>query len=818
MKKEFTLTYQGQYHFCFSFEPGASMMGGGSGSYPLSVSLHRKDLPELSWDWNRSLIRGQEVEFRLNYADTINIKGGFHLFHSIATDEDFLFLDVWFGSQFEEHYEGNVLELGVPPEPDPDPDPEPVIPDPEPIDPSPDNERILPAGYHTLFPFLHLRSWPELTAIQLQSFIEYTDNGSLPPAADLYANLLKLTTRAAMETEADLFINGGGAYTGLFIEDVTALPFPFSRYPEVYDMVVHRQSLELPESQPLTHFLSSTDYAKEINIVWQNILALAIINGYRADIADQLVKILIIDHLFQTLVASPPPPQKDWEHLIHASVVLPGTLFPLPVDTPVTPISPPHFTGQVIPYAIGHLQKVQHCHTGYALGEIAQVENVSIGEVKQVKHRQTLITEEKTEHRTEQQDQHDRENTANQLEREALRALNQSIKDEWDFTNLSTSYGPPTTGTYNGKVTRTRDLQGDNNNANRFARKILATAVDRVAKAISHHRQLTVRQETEDTVIRTIDNRRGTRNLRSVYRWLNKLYQLRLVDYGQRFILELLIHHPEPPQPLPPTRRITALLTDTDLSPVRNLPVPEGYTPTAIVVTYNIPQPALLIAGTKSVSLSPASSTVTIDDPMNTGGVPTLIDTVPILLDLSPAPPTSPPALSTPFYCSLVMECTATPIKPHSHELGEKAEQIRVREACKFVLYQLHRGLSVNASPPEESIWRPEYLQFIDEAFEWREISFSLHDHNDKIRVLLPVNPNFNYRSLYYLSTGIPWYGSDRLTPVTQNQLPIAAALQQAAFTGRSNKYEILLDTWPVAVPTSMQWLQDDDRLPGLNS
>ena len=875
MTQPFTLTYEKRYHFRFEFDFD-QLVTDGVFYYPMFIKLYRQDDPVTVWEWRSNLFPHQKVEFRLDLPDSINMKGSFTIFHSQPSKEDLLFLDAFFGAQYEEHYEGNAFVLGPdpnPPPPDPVPPfpPLPPVPPPDPPvppadDPAPDpgEDRVLPSGYHDLFPFLQLQFWPELSPAEAELFIEYVDNGTLPPTADLYTQLLtKLkepSAREKMEAEALLFINGGAGYAGLCIERIETLPSPFDNYPDIYEWLIKNESgqPELPASSTNTIFsFGSSDYALQLNIIWQNVIALAIINGYRVALLESLLKILIVDHLLQYVFASeilpPIAPLEPWRRLIRSSVVLPGTLFPLPVDG-LAPIDPAHFSGRITPYAIGCLQKVQHYHTGYALGEIAQVDNIAIGEVKQVKHRHTQLTEEKTDYHTTIQNDHHHRNSGTQLEQAVSHTLDQTIKNEWDFTKLSISYGPPTTGTYDGKVTNDNDTRLKSDSANRFARKILAEAVERVAQAVIHHRQTTVRQETEDMTIRTIDNRRGTRNIRSIYRWLNKLYQLRLVDYGRRFIIELMIEQPArlPSQilsykditvenysqlaarynvtdlPHPPlaTRKVTTLLDNTNPFPAKNLPVPEGYQPISITASYKVAQAAVLIAGTKQVSLSSTDTTVTIPDPMqlDRNGA---ADAVPILLDLSS---------TDPYYCSIVMECavaaatisdwqltvfnriwpayrtTQQENHPANPQMEERSHRLLVADACLAVLYQLHKDGDAAA--------RPEYTQFFDEAFEWPEISYSLQeDHWPRhMRVLLPVKPHFSFRVLYYLSTGSPFYGVDHLTPVIETQKNIAAALQRAEREGRCRLYETQLDTWLVTVPTSMQWLQDGDQLPGLKT
>lgn len=733
MRKEFTLKYRGYYQFGFSFEflgnripprhPGREC--------PLmTVALARQDRPGFTWDWSGCLVPEESIEFHLLFEDGISIKGSFHLFQSLRTGEEFIFLDAWFGEVYEEHFEGNVFEIGQSPIP-PNPGP---IPIPDVSDGVlPDEELIKPAGYQDLFPYLYLQYWPSLSAADELLFIEYSGGSGSPPlSCGLYARLLSLMGAAAarekIEEEALLFINDSSPYAGCFISDAGNLIFPFNIYPEVYDILYRYDARSDWESlyqllrnliadwEDIEQLVPTAIYQLQIERIWQNVMALNIITGYGTHVLQQLIKMLVVDHLLANVRIPSAENCEQWRKLIRASVVLPAAVFPLPAFTPdgsagpdgrggsegpTAPQKPPLYSGVIVPYAIGDLQKVQHCHTGYEPGEIALIENVFTGEVKKVKNRHMHLVEETTVHENKKDAFQERYSTGEQLEKAVLRALNQTISNELDFTNLTTSYGPPTTGTYNGKVTDTRTISGPDDRAStHFAKKILAEAVQRISQEVYDQRKFSTRRETEDIVIRTIDNRRGDRNLRGIYRWVNKVYKMRLVNYGRRFILEFLIDKPSlvtmdgeaagvelpllPPDklaapvssfkditvdnyvqlgayyqiadlPLPPvgSRLVTAILNDSTFFPTEGMAVPEGYIPDSVTVTYKVSQPALLIAGIRQAQLDAGASVVTIADPLgvNVGAV----DALPILLDIDSGYG-SPPAAAS-FCLSITVNC-----------------------------------------------------------------------------------------------------------------------------------------------------------------
>ncbi|MBS1665479.1 MAG: hypothetical protein JST68_30840 [Bacteroidetes bacterium] len=947
MKKPFTLIYRGLYQFTFSFEYLGSQI---PVKHPnrecpwLTVSLFRHDRPGFTWDWSECLIPDDRIEFHLLFEDGISIKGSFHLFQSLRTGEEFVFLDAWFGEVYEEHFEGNVFELGkIRPVP-PIPVPVPVV-DVTP-DPLPGNELIRAAGFQDLFPYLYLQYWPALSAADEPLFIQYSGGRYSPPSSsDFYTRLLSLRTdtdaRTEMEKEALLFINEGPPYAGCFISEPGNLIFPFNVYPEIYDILYRYDAPSDWESllQLLRNFIADWEdidqliptpiYQLQLDRIWQNVMALNIIAGYGAYVLEQLIKMLVIDHLLAEVRIPSEENCGQWKRLIRASVVLPPGVFPLPAFAPEglgglqKPglQKPPLYSGVIVPYAIGDLQKVQHCHTGYEPGEIAQIENVFTGEIKKVKNRHKHLFEETTEYGNRKQVGNDRYSTGEQLEKAVIRALNQTISNELDFTNLTTSYGPPTTGTYNGKVKDTKTITDlDNTGSTHFAKKILAEAVQRISQEVYDHRKSSSKRETEDVVIRTIDNRQGGRNIRGIYRWLNKVYKMRLVNYGRRFILEFLIQKPSltrtdgdrngvelpllPPDklaepvhsfrditadnfvhlgayyqvsdlPLPPVgaRVVTAMLTDETFFPADGIRVPEGYIPDSVTVTYNLSQPALLIVGVKQVDLDATASVITITDPL---GIACEVDALPILLDIAVA---SPPARTT-FYLSIAVHCSlseeafnAWQLKvynlirnaydrqqrrydhreaegqgPFNRQVENRAIRRTVLEACQSVLYQLYEKnngiIQPSASPPQELVDKPAYLQFFGEAFEWHEMSCSMEDEPvasrkedllekldeawsnqpmtsfiraRRLRVLVPVKSSYAFRVLYYLSAGLLMYGKDHLTAVFENDRVIAASLKQLGeVPGREPVTE--LDSWRLTVPTQMQWLQDDDRLPAFNT
>lgn len=673
---EKVLTYR-EYEFIFAFrhiDQWSKEKEDGPGDAPyIKCELHRKDVPDLRWEWNDFLNRNDKIEFHLKYFDGIDVRGSFSLFRS-ASGQDFVFLDTYLGLLFEDHFEGNVMEVGKH---------RPVQPAKKEQEESIGQPLIEPADYQDLFPYLYLQNWPALSASDELLFVRYPLLQSSPPAQLLYDALVQLYSgiqaREQMEGEALLFINGSAPYGGEFIHSIHHLPFHLRRYPALYDWLygatdkrstsftdmLASESLEWAELQA-----SGLDslYEQVIMRVWQNVIALNIIYTYQAYKLEQLVKILVVDHFIRTAAGKEAEHLNgSLQHLVPAAVVLPPEIFPLPAYNTSIGLQAQQtglYNGSITPYAVGDLQMVQHRLTGYSPGEIARIENVLIGEVKKTKHKNRQVEKESSGITNKRTETHKKQTSGELLEKEVMKTLQGSLADTYDFTNLSTSYGPPTTGTYNGTVNITKNFNSNKQDAVQFARKILAKTIDRISSSVMTNRESSFLHETEEVLTHILDNRKGSAPIRGIYRWLNKVYQLRLVNYGQRFMMEFLISKPswtpapaeapslpaEPVAPeglpspvssfndistdnfvelgayyqvdelaLPPANKlVTGLLNDSDFFSATALSIPDGYVPLLLTIVYRVNQPATLLAGVKYVQLSvqDAATEIPISDPM----------------------------------------------------------------------------------------------------------------------------------------------------------------------------------------------------------
>jgi len=485
-----------------------------------------------------------------------------------------VFADIRFGllgQHRDAHFEGLMVACpshaaaAAPPAP---PTPPPPLPD---RDASTDSEIPLPiirGQRDELFPYVYVRRWPRVTEEDRRyGFIQYAV--ASPPGDDFFGDLVAACRgprgRTAAEALALRFIDGG--YGGAFVGRLSALsgpvrdfanlalgfcnPVPSEGWP--FQLCADLNALLARYGETPSYF-SGAAYTEAIDRIWQSYFALAIVLGYEPALLEELTLSLWLAHVIaQAMLADDNGglmvadlTQAQSKLLAQATVALPPSAFPLPPA--VSPGSPPACgqDGWIEPYAIGDLQMVRQRLVRYAAGEIARIENVMRGERKEIssrrKRRQLDYREE-----TGREDQvlsNDLGNQRTSLIEHASRTVAERTVNN-QYNNFQTNYGPPTQATLNGSWTRTR--QGGDpgvDDTTRFAREILNKTVTRIAREVGIVRASSTLCQEEDAVVSVIDNSSGAANTRAVFRWVNKVYEACVVNYGNRLMIELMVLRP----------------------------------------------------------------------------------------------------------------------------------------------------------------------------------------------------------------------------------------------------------------------------------
>jgi hypothetical protein len=200
---------------------------------------------------------------------------------------------------------------------------------------------------------------------------------------------------------------------------------------------------------------------------------------------------------------------------------------------------------RIRPLGVGDFRRVEQKLWCYEPGEVAHIENILRGEAKERGTRRlrrteeilTVVTEvEKTEERDTQ--------TTDRFELE--RETSKEVESELSFelgVQIAASYGPVKIQADTKFATSTSTTESDKT-ASRYAREITDRALQRVVTKTREERTTRLIEEFEETNKHVLDNVGGAEHIVGLYRWVNKVYQAKIVNYGKRLMVEFMI--PEP--------------------------------------------------------------------------------------------------------------------------------------------------------------------------------------------------------------------------------------------------------------------------------
>jgi len=569
-----------------------------------------------------------------------------------------------------------------------------------------------------LFPYVYMRIWPdppaELVALE---FVAYPYPLNEPPTGEYLQQMVQLRAsgekdaREKMEQLSVDYIEGKS-----FVSDPKKLEGPVASYPAILRFVLHPgdESAEeiiaevfrllglTPEETRV--YLASAEYTTLIVRVWQSYFALVVELGYDVLLRDELVKLLVVDHLLRWLVdtRASAPTRQELDKLARASITLPKEIFPLP-PTGGEVSKPPDEESWIFPYAIGDLQMVRHKLVGYALGELAFVESVMPGERrKSVRRKASRLTQVSSRTVTDDDARSTQaQSRSNSLKSEVSSTIGDTIANT-TYNNFQTSYGPPTTATLNGSwsiETKPVEDGSAHRNVTRFAKDVLEKAKERIAHKVVEARTTTASRESEETTISILDNTAFEHGRHGIYRWLNEVFCAYVVNYGNRLMLEMMIPKPgahflaeseELPRALPPVPpsalgivsfmdvtpenfpelaarypsgelRLPPAAQRTKSGPARSgelltLTLPEGYVAEKATVGYVLPleETSIEISGlvgqTKVQVHATETGTTTVDMQKEDGAVQVLLHTT--------GPLATPPVNLEPLQLTVEIEST----------------------------------------------------------------------------------------------------------------------------------------------------------------
>lgn len=834
----------------------------------------------------------------------------------------------------------------APPCPAPQPPPCPIphpCPVPAPSPGQPSQVPIIASGLNSddeLFPYVYMRHWPQMESREREfSFIQYSATTESPPPDGFIEQLESLKSAAAgdardtMEVSSQSYIEGLPPFQGCYLGDIFDLGSPMEYMPALVDVVqrepgitVEQLGVALPsllgmEWPELNCYLSSSDFLLALQRVWGSYMALTITLGNDHANLVQLTRLLCGVHLLQQCIG---PDGKlrnllpeQLQQLARAPVLLPATIFPLPPS--IQSASPPASSvqGWLGPYAIGDLQMLRQRFIRYQPGEIAHIENVMAGEQREVAY--TKAKRQLAVHQDHGLEENVSTALASEQEDKLLDELRRTVTEKTssdDYHKLTTSYGPPTQAIVDGTVTHAISA-GPNpgtRDRTRLARQVLEQSLSRIHRRVESLRSNSTLDESESVRRSVFDNRDNSREYVGIYRWLNRIYQAYVVNYGNRLMLEFMVPRPaarflkeEQAQhgldlikplsleqqgvvtatdvsaensvtlaayyrvkgitpPPPPLKVVSSSLRSGEQARVV---LPEGYRVIAVKVMC---MPA--IADTAAVQVLVGGQMLPADSELQ--GVQLFGEEGSLSIIAPSLPDSASPPADNDFAVSVRVSCGPTPesislwqmatynalaegcrcrTERFFREAGARRSMVHqspqstrvierrsLKRDCIALLLARHTELTGERScPPGQPAIPPSqfeinghrYLQFFEEMLEWGEMSYNFYSgaevntgetsdylnisspdnsvfsaflEAEMARILIPVRPGHERALLYYLSSGMVWFGLDRYVAVNPADAALVHEIIQVdALCQHPDK--LVGEAWEVVVPTTMQVL-----------
>jgi hypothetical protein len=220
---------------------------------------------------------------------------------------------------------------------------------------------------------------------------------------------------------------------------------------------------------------------------------------------------------------------------------------------PVSPVRQEEFYGdfyvnerrcKIHPLGIADYRRVEQRLFCYEAGEIAHIENVMQGETKERTTRNLRRTEDIITVSTQEDTTTERETQTTdrfEITREASKVVQDDIKLDLGV-NVQADYGTVKI-TADTKFAIAHSSTESDKQASKYGRDVTERALDRVVKSVREERVSKVISEYEEI------NKHGLKggddkHVVGLYRWVDKIYEARVVNYGKRLMFEFMV--PEP--------------------------------------------------------------------------------------------------------------------------------------------------------------------------------------------------------------------------------------------------------------------------------
>ncbi|MGH1385146.1 hypothetical protein [Kordia sp.] len=222
-----------------------------------------------------------------------------------------------------------------------------------------------------------------------------------------------------------------------------------------------------------------------------------------------------------------------------------GQLQPATLGPPTIDEAPVTFGIQRL--GIADYRKVEQEVCCYVPGEVSHIENIMAREYKSKDVRRTRRQETTNTSSSETERENLTETTSTdrfEMNQEiaSINSQNQSVNASagLHWGNKSGSFG----GNASASFATNTSSEDSENQAISHAKELTERALDRVVQKVREERVTKIVEEYSETTSHGFDNRTGDKHVSGVYRWVDKVYENKLLNYGKRLMYEFMI--PEP--------------------------------------------------------------------------------------------------------------------------------------------------------------------------------------------------------------------------------------------------------------------------------
>lgn len=211
-------------------------------------------------------------------------------------------------------------------------------------------------------------------------------------------------------------------------------------------------------------------------------------------------------------------------------------------------------SGQVELYGVNRIgvadyRKVEQELCCYVAGEVSHIENILAKEYKEKETRQLTRTETSIEARTESEAETLSDTTTttrHEMSTEISDVINKDRQANLGFSAGANGKYPKVNwhANVNGNFAFGNSTSNSNSEARTYAEDVTRRALERIVQKTSMVRTSKVIREFEENNKHGFDNREGEKHVTGIYRWVDKVYKNRIVNYGKRLMYEFIV--PEP--------------------------------------------------------------------------------------------------------------------------------------------------------------------------------------------------------------------------------------------------------------------------------